>query len=76
MIGNSGTLIQHKTCWKSYQNLEFLAPNRNESDLLNESLYILVDQEAHSAQFDPISYKILSNWDEIKRFFKSIFSAP
>ena len=30
----------------------------------------------HSAQFDPISYKILSNWDEIKKNFKAIFSAP
>ena len=44
------------------------------------SLAIFKEQQKepvqHSAQFDPISYKILSNWDEIKRFFKSIFSAP
>ena len=30
----------------------------------------------HSAQFVSICFKILSNWAEIKGFFKAIFSAP
>ena len=30
----------------------------------------------HSAQFDPICFKILSKWEKMKEFFKAIFSVP
>ena len=37
---------QHNIYYKSHHSLGLLAPNRYESDLSNEVLYILVSQEA------------------------------
>ena len=45
MIWNNGTLSEHKS-HLSCHNLGFQSSNRYESDLSNEVLYILVDQEA------------------------------
>jgi len=46
MIWNKGTLSKDKSCKKSSHDLGFHSPNRYESDLLNEILYIHVGQEA------------------------------
>ena len=40
MIRNKGTLREDKSCLKSCHDLGLLAPNRYESDLLNEVLNI------------------------------------
>ena len=45
MIRNEGTLNDHKSCLKSCHSLGFHSPNRYESDLSNEVLYLLVGQE-------------------------------
>ena len=42
MIWNKGTLSEDKPCLKSCYDLGFHSPNRSESDLSNEVLYILV----------------------------------
>ena len=39
-------MSEDKSCQKSYHDLGFQSPNRYESDLSNEVLYILVSQEA------------------------------
>ena len=46
MIRNKGTLSKHKSRKKSCHGPGFQSPDRYESDLLNEVMYILVDQEA------------------------------
>ena len=45
MIWNKGTLSKDNSCLKSCHDLGFHSPNRYESDLSNELLYILVGQE-------------------------------
>ena len=46
MISNEGTLSDHKSCHKSCHGLGFHSPNRYESDLSNEVLYVLLGLEA------------------------------
>ena len=46
MIWNKSILSKDKSCKKSCHDLGFQSPNRYESDLLNELLYLLVGQEA------------------------------
>ena len=39
-------MSEDESCKKSCHDLGFQSPNKYDSDLLNEILYILVDQEA------------------------------
>ena len=57
MIWNKGTLSEDKPCLKSCYDLGFHSPNRSESDLSNQVLYILYRSKKSARSAGPRAHR-------------------